>query len=122
MEIPVNPSEAFKRLNPHCYRAYKPVGEACDDESKLHQQIIDECKRRGWVALHGSMAHKAMRNPGECDFTVAGSNGRVWFIECKTKTGKLSNEQAGMLQWLTKLGHRAYLVRCIEDFLAIIGP
>lgn len=95
-----------------------PVDE--HPESDLHEKIRAECVRRGWVALHGSMAHRAWRPLGEPDFIVFAPGGVVYCLECKTRTGKLTNEQAGMLAWLRRLGHRAEVVRSFEEFLAIV--
>lgn len=96
------------------------TGDGVDRESKLHDQIFVECSRRGWIALHGSTAHRAMRTIGEPDFTILADNGRVFFIECKTATGKLSTEQQGMIAWAAKLGHTVHVVRSFEQFLEVV--
>ena len=31
---------------------------AAEREAELHEKIFDECRRRGWIALHGSMAER----------------------------------------------------------------
>jgi len=46
--------------------------------------------------------------------------GRLLLVECKTKIGKLTTEQRGMIQWAERLGHTIYVVRSMEDFLSII--
>lgn len=88
-------------------------------ESDLHADILNECKRRGWIAFHGSMAHKTFRTKGEADFCCLADGGRVLFVECKTSTGKLSPEQQGIMAWMSKLGHTFHVVRSFSDFLRI---
>lgn len=92
-------------------------GDACEVESKLHQDIRDECARRGWIALHGSMAHRAMRTPGEWDFVIVADQGRTFFVEAKTRTGKLTVEQAAMKHWAENLGHKPMVVRSLAEFV-----
>jgi hypothetical protein len=86
-------------------------------ESDLHGEILDECKRRGWIALHGSMAHRTYRNLGEFDFTILADCGRVLLVEAKAKRGKLSPEQRALHAWARKLGHTVYAVRSMSDFV-----
>ena len=89
-------------------------------ESELHYAIISNCKANGWIYFHGSMAHKAIRTVGEPDFTLLLPAGRVLFIECKTRTGKLSPEQLGLSLWAEKLGHKIHVVRSMEEFKALL--
>lgn len=96
------------------------VSEGCADESKLHDAIIAECRHRGWICFHGSMAHRAMRTLGEPDFTILADRGRIFFIEAKTRTGKLSREQLGLQLWAENLGHKIHTVRSLADFLKAI--
>lgn len=91
-----------------------------DKESELHQQILDECKRRGWIAFHGSMAHSTFRTPGEPDFVILADSGRVFLVECKTRTGKLTADQLAIHAWAKKIGHEVYTVRSLEEFLEIV--
>lgn len=92
-------------------------GQPVEDESELHQAILDECKRRGWLALHGSMAHRTHRSLGEPDAVILCDGGRVLLIEAKSKTGKLRPEQAALHAWATKLGHKVWVVRNMDEFL-----
>jgi hypothetical protein len=86
-------------------------------ESDLHGEILSECKRRGWIALHGSMAHRTYRSLGEFDFTILADAGRVLLVEAKAKRGKLSPEQRALHAWARKLGHTVYIVRSMSDFV-----
>ncbi len=89
-------------------------------ESELHAQIIDECRRRGWlIGHHSRMDCESTCPTGSPDFIVFLDGGRVLAFECKTKTGKLSLEQAGVIAWAAKLGHAVAVVRSFEDFLTL---
>ncbi|MDE2020776.1 MAG: VRR-NUC domain-containing protein [Patescibacteria group bacterium] len=90
-------------------------------ESDLHDAIVAECKRRGWIYFHGSMAHRTRRTIGEPDFCILIPGGRVLMIECKSAKGKIRPEQAGMIYWAQKLGHVIHVVRSVEEFLEIIN-
>jgi Holliday junction resolvase-like predicted endonuclease len=89
-------------------------------ESKLHGEIYDECRRRGWIALHGSMAERTCRTLGEPDFVILADGGRVLFVECKSRTGKLSPAQTALKFHAEKLGHTVHVVRSMEEFLKLL--
>jgi hypothetical protein len=89
-------------------------------ESDLHNEILDECKRRGWIALHGSMAQATARTIGEPDFVILADCGRVLLVEAKAKRGKLSPEQRALHAWARKLGHTVYIVRSMSDFIWVV--
>ncbi len=91
-----------------------------EDECELHNQIIRECNRRGWISFHGSMVIRTARTLGEPDFTILADKGRVHFIECKTRTGKLTPEQLGIAIRAEQLGHKVNVVRHIEQFMEAI--
>ncbi|MCU0784662.1 MAG: VRR-NUC domain-containing protein [Verrucomicrobia bacterium] len=93
---------------------------AVSREAELHEEIFDECRRRGWIALHGSMAERTCRTLGEPDFVILADRGRVLFVECKTRTGKLSPAQVALKHHAEKLGHTVHVVRSMEDFLKLL--
>ena len=119
------PSDTLRRLNPNLFLPRSSAlraGTACPvSERKLHEEIFDECRRRGWIALHGSMAERTCRTLGEPDFTILADRGRVLFVECKSRTGKLSPAQAALKYHAEKLGHRVNVVRSFEEFLGVIA-
>lgn len=96
-------------------------GEPVDCEQDLHEQIRKECAGRGWLAFHGSMAHRTFRTQGEPDWVILAGQGRTILCECKASKGKLSTEQVGIALWASKLGHTVYVVRSIADFIAVVG-
>lgn len=101
----------------------------CAKESDLHEQIYAECRRRGWIALHGAMSERTHRTAGEPDFVILGSHppkydgdtgyAFVLFVECKSRTGKLSPEQSAMRHHAARLGHVIHVVRSFEEFIKI---
>ena len=123
MNLPI-PTTTLARLNPHLFRGVPP--RATNDqagsvrEADLHEQIFDECRARGWIALHGSMAERTCRTLGEPDFTILAGGGRLLFVECKTRSGKLSPAQAALKFHAEKLGHTIHLVRSLEEFQKLL--
>ena len=99
------------------------VGDApVSKEDELHNDIIEYCKNQSppWLYFHGSMAHGTKRTPGEPDFEILASMGRVFFVECKAKGGKLSNAQRDVKHWAALLGHTVHVVTNMEEFKRIV--
>ena len=123
MKLPI-PTPTLARLNPHLFQNRREaVGagrEASECERDLHEEIFDACRRRGWIALHGSMAERSHRTLGEPDFTILADGGRVLFVECKTRNGKLSPAQAALKFHAEKLGHTVHVVRSLEEFMEVV--
>ncbi len=116
-----NVSESIRRLNPDLYGA--PAGscpQPMKSEADLHNAIMDECRARGWIFLHGSMAERTHRTAGEPDFIILASGGRTFFVECKSATGKLSPDQQAMRSHAAKLGHTIHIIRSTEEFLKAV--
>lgn len=90
-----------------------------EDESLLHNQIIAECKRRGWIYFHSRMDKPTGATIGTPDFILAADGGRTFFIECKAAVGKLSTAQLGMQAWAKKLNHTIHVIRSFEEFIQL---
>ncbi len=95
---------------------------AAGQEWQLHDQIDAECRRRGWFAVHSRMDRPTTTSCGVPDYVVFADGGRVFVIEVKTKSGKLSTAQLGVFAHLEKLGHKPVVVRSLEEFLQVIDP
>ena len=122
MNLPI-PTPTLAKLNPHLFgarNAERGARNGTARESDLHEEIFDECRRRGWIALHGSMAERTCRTLGEPDFVILANGGLVLFVECKTRTGKLSPAQAALKHHAEKLGHPIHVVRSLDDFLKLL--
>ena len=57
---------------------------------------------------------------GEPDFVILAEGGRVLFVECKSRTGKLSPAQAALKHHAGKLGHTVRVVRSMEEFIELL--
>ena len=119
MNLPI-PTPTLARLNPHLFSPWQDARTGVSREADLHEKIFDECRQRGWIALHGSMAARTCRTLGEPDFVILADRGRVLFVECKTRTGKLSPAQAALKHHAGKLGHPVHVVRSLEEFLKLL--
>ena len=120
------PNDTLRRLNPHLFCPVAQIGKRTADsgnirsERDLHEQVFDECRRRGWIALHGSMAERTCRTLGEPDFVILADGGRVLFVECKSRSGKLSPAQSALKFHAEKLGHTIHVVRSLGEFLKLL--
>src|SRR5512137_2415522 len=124
MNLPI-PTPTLARLNPHLFGGQTGGGRGksgdYNREAELHEAVFDECRRRCWIALHGSMAERTCRTLGEPDFVILADGGRVLFVECKSRTGKLSPAQSALKFHAEKLGHTIHVVRSFAEFLEIAG-
>lgn len=96
------------------------ASRAVQRESKLHQEIIEECSRRGWIPEHGSTAHRTKRRTGELDFAVPIEGGVTLWGECKVGNNKPTSEQCATIAYLIAKGHRVGVWRSLRDFLDFI--
>ena len=124
MNLPI-PTPTLAKLNPHLFGPCgRPPGgtsrgAGVPHEAALHEAVFDECRRRRWIALHGSMAERTCRTLGEPDFVILADSGRVLLVECKGKTGKLSPAQAALKHQAERLGHTVHVVRSFEEFVKL---
>lgn len=79
-------------------------------EVDLHEYVAGRCRANGWLFFHGSMAHRTHRTQGEFDFTILAEQGRTAFVECKSKSGKLSNSQQAIKAFSERLGHIVHVI------------
>lgn len=89
-------------------------------ERDLHNKILAECKRRGWIALHSRMDAATGRTIGEPDFILLLPSGNMLLIEVKAGKGKLSPEQLALHAWASKLGHNVYTINSFQGFLNLL--
>jgi hypothetical protein len=94
--------------------------DAVTDEGALHDEILAECRRRLWPVVHSRMDAPTTTARGCPDFVIFGSAGRVFAVECKTRTGKQTPEQIGWQMLLERNGHRYAVVRSMAEFLDLI--
>jgi hypothetical protein len=108
------------RLSAHETSQPAVASPAAQRERDLHAAILDDCARRGWLAFHGSTAHRTYRTVGEPDFVILRDDGRTLLIECKSRVGKLTSEQLATQAWAAKLGHTVHVVRSMGEFLEVV--
>lgn len=90
-------------------------------EKELHDAIMAECRRRGWITIHARMDKPTTMEVGTMDFVILASRGRLFLVEAKSKTGKLTKEQTVLRAWCHHLGHEISIVKSVGEFMHIIG-
>lgn len=88
-------------------------------EGDLHDKILAECKRRMWRTVHSRMDMAATNEVGTCDFIIFADSARVFLCECKSATGKLSEDQQIFCAWLKRLGHPVAVITSFQQFLEL---
>lgn len=93
-------------------------------ELKLHDEIIAWCNRQNprIKYIHARTDRKSTIGVGVHDFTIFLNRGRVLCIECKSKTGKLDEDQQAWAMEMRRLGHIVFVVRAFEEFEGLIAP
>jgi len=94
--------------------------DAIQRESDLHDQIMADIRRRGWLAVHSRMDMATTTAVGVPDFVIMGDKGRIWWIECKAKRGKLEPEQLAFHAQAARLGHKVSTVWNFTEYLNAI--
>ena len=94
--------------------------DAVEEESELHEAIRQQCAIKGWLPLHGSMAHRTHRTPGEWDFVILAEHPRLFLVECKDRDGKVTKDQAAIAAWAKRLRWKPVVCRSITEFLEYV--
>lgn len=89
-------------------------------ESDLHDQIMADIRRRGWLAVHSRMDMATTTAVGVPDFVIMGDKGRMWWIECKATGGKLTPEQQAFHAQAKHLGHIVTTVWNFDGYIQAI--
>jgi len=115
------------------------MSKSAERESKLHEQILDYCRQRGWYVVHSRMDRPTTNQVGCPDFIIVTSSrfelhqrgdgggfsrlesGAVHFIEAKTRDGKLTEAQRNAKAWLEKLGRQYHVVRSLDEFVKVVS-
>jgi hypothetical protein len=96
----------------------KPT-EGVDREADLHDQVLDYCRGKGWIAVHSRMDKSSTIAVGMPDFVIATDDGRTLWVECKRKNGKPTPAQQAMLHWLARNRQICGVVRSLDEFIAL---
>ena len=97
-----------------------PNGQAADSgpESELQRKCEKWLRENGFPYFHDSSRRKNKK--GWFDLTCLLPEGRVVFIEFKSKSGRLSDEQKLLIQQANFLGHEVHEVRSYKRFLYLM--
>ncbi len=90
-------------------------------ESTLQRHISTYCRMQGWVAVRSRMDCPTTIQRGVCDFIIFADRGRVFLLECKSKTGRLTEDQKRFAEDMARLGHKVHLVRDFYEALDIFN-
>lgn len=123
----ISPFE-FQKLLARMQSKNKPAALSGGDpvesgqELKLHSDIMQFCNEQWppWVFIHTDPTGKSRATPGAPDFVIY-SNVGVLSFECKTKTGKRSEDQTIFAHLARQCGHEIEIVRSMDDFRALIA-
>jgi len=100
------------------------TSDAVEVESDLHDQIIGECRRRGWPFVHSRMDKATGQAAGIPDFVIATNlpiiELRTLWVECKSVKGKQSPAQRGFQMMLEMNAHSYHLICSFSEFLKLI--
>ena len=96
------------------------ASDEAGQEAGLHREILQWCASNHCPVIHSPMHRKSSQTPGSPDFTIVLKNGHVLFAECKTKAGKLSEEQIVWHHLAYRNGKTVYIVRSMAEFLGIV--
>lgn len=115
------PSDDFKKRNPHLYPAQPAPGDGVTSEFPLHEEIVSYCdsQRPRWKYIHARTDKKSTIGVGVCDFVLFLPNGKTACIECKSKTGKLSEAQLIWKKEMEMLGHTVHVIRSFQEFVVL---
>lgn len=87
-------------------------------ERKLQERIETYLKQEGFYFFHDRS--RGANKAGQPDLVVALYEGRVLWLELKSKHGRLSPEQIMTRRMLLALGQEFYEIRSFKVFLNII--
>lgn len=100
--------------------AHLPPMDAEPVEADLQDKIEQDCRFRLWPYARTRMDKKTtFTMAGVPDFIIAASRGRTLWIECKSKTGKQTVDQAGFGIMVLRQGGLYRVVHSFGEWLAV---
>jgi hypothetical protein len=95
-------------------------GDAAEREiEELHYPILQWCKDQGAAYIRARSDMMSTIQRGAPDFTIF-HQGRVFLIECKSRTGKLKPEQIGWAMMAERNKFQVHVVRSMAEFMEIV--
>jgi VRR-NUC domain len=97
------------------------TGKMVEREDKLHRDIMEWCDGQWprWKYIHHRMDKKSGIAVGAQDLTIFGPHPLCILVECKSKDGKLSDDQRNWAHEMLRLRWTVHIVRSMADFMAI---
>jgi hypothetical protein len=89
-------------------------------EHELQRLCEQELSRRGMVFLHLRTKQQAAACPGLPDLVIFPGNGFVLFVELKSFTGKLEEDQVKMHTKLAACGYYVAIARTFDRFVELL--
>jgi hypothetical protein len=110
-----------KRQKPSPDTGRKILANA-EKEVRLHERIMEWCSSQWprWLYIHARTDMASTIQIGAPDFVIIAPGGRIFFVECKSATGKQTTDQLAWMALAQNLGHKYYLVRSFEEFLEVV--
>lgn len=94
-------------------------GRRVTPEGIIKKDVKEALKKMGWFVFHihqqSYHAHKGISD------LIALKKGRTIYLEIKTPIGKTSKAQVEFGDMITEAGGEYYIVRSLEDLIAITG-
>lgn len=118
------------RFTPEQYREYQirtgqfkaglATAAACSKEiEELHYPIIRWLRDHRIPFAHNRTDMESTAGNGVPDF-IFPYRGKVLFVECKTKTGKLSTEQLAWKMGAEQQGQCVHVIRTMDEFYTLV--
>ena len=119
-------SESFKAANPHLFQneptvpfsEQPPSKEEIKSEKQLQEQIAGFLQRNHTVVIRSRMDRKTSTNLGTPDLLFA-LNGRAIAFEVKLPGRKPTEEQADMMQRMSRNGWACYIITKYDQAVEI---
>ncbi len=93
-----------------------------DDEiQELHKPIIRWLQERNWPYQYSDPSKRTRSTVGWPDFSIVCPNGKLLFVECKSKNGTLTKEQSAIRARAAELGHYIWVVYSMEEFAEAVS-
>lgn len=115
-----NPTHAdylamLSRCERNRLRDTPPPDDAVELESPLQDEIRRVCEGNRWPYHWSRMDKKTRTKKGLADFVIFRA-GKVYAIECKTRTGKRTPEQLAYALLMEREGFTVHIVRSMSEF------
>ncbi len=90
-------------------------------EAEIQKTIVDFLKAKDYLVFRMNSGYirknVKLSPPGTPDLLVIMGDGKVLWIEVKTKTGGCNKNQINMISKLKGMGQEVIVARCIDDLM-----